>query len=90
LKSYPAKVGMVNLVVFMTFVTYCIGNKSCDVIIMYNRSCAMYLLLVVDYKKKRKIYYWFFVVLFSKKKAVASHENLDNSTYDLTGKAGAL
>jgi hypothetical protein len=81
---------MISLVVLMTLVTHCIGDKSCDVIIMYNRSCAMCLLLSVDYKKKIKIYYWFFAVLFSKKKAVASHENLDNSTYDLTGKVEAL
>jgi hypothetical protein len=57
---------------------------------MYNRSSGMYLLASIGYKKKRKIYEWFFAILFSKENVVASHKNLNNSTYDLLSKAGAL
>jgi hypothetical protein len=81
---------MVSLVVFMTLVTHCIKDKLCGVIIMYNRSFGMYLLVSVGYKKKRKFYYWFSAMFFSKEKIIVSCGNLDNFTYDLPTKARVL
>ena len=78
---------MVSLVVFMMLVTHCIKDKVCDVIIIYNRSFGMYLLVSVGYKKKRKFYDWFSTMFFDKEKIVVSRKNLYNFTYGLPTKA---